>query len=390
MAKRDDVLLPERRPAARLLFIEDEEMVGARTALFGSLRGGPSPLRALAEVAQGLGHEVAFAARYTLINDVAPEVVLLDATARGVLDSLATLREARTEGEPTVLVVVSGKLREEFAETLRALGAHDVLAIEAARTEIQCRLESAVALFRARAEIAHLRDQATRQMRVDDVTGVMSRRFFFQQAHRECSRSRRYGHHLSCLMVEVDHYKSLLATYGAAAADHVLRSVATILGQWTRDCDVIARFSPSKFVVLLPETAIDGATIAREKLHQALDEHHWHYGDSDLPVTVSIGEAELERGPWLGRSSAENAGFISEGDEVGEAALSAREALAGLLEDADAALYIARKGARTPDVFVPYTLAPPAAAKSGEHVATARVRRRGSSTRTSSPPPEDE
>ena len=156
-------------------------------------------------------------------------------------------------------------------------------------------------------------------------------------------------------MLEVDHFKMLSSTFSDTAGEQVLRSLATIIGQWTRDSDLVARFSEAKFVVLLPETDIGGATTVREKIQIALLEHNWRYDKAPMPITVSIGEAELEPISPPGRSDAE---YISEGDETGEIALSAREALAGLLEDADAALYIARKGARVPEVFVPYTPTP--------------------------------
>ena len=79
-----------------------------------------------------------------------------------------------------------------------------------------------------------------------------------------------------------------------------------------------------------------------------------------MPVTVSIGEAELR--PESKNSSEAEGGSGLEDDEIEEetltrvpASISTREALADLLQDGDAALFIARRGARTPDAFVPYT-----------------------------------
>ena len=150
-------------------------------------------------------------------------------------------------------------------------------------------------------------------------------------------------------MVEVDHYRMLCARFSDSIGENVLRSVATIIGQWTRDSDIIARFAESKFVVLLPETDLDGATFAREKLLSALETHPWSRGEQKIPVSVSVGEAQLEHiqpfRPGIEESS--------ESDDMGETALSTREAMAGLLEDSDAALSIARKGARVPEVLVP-------------------------------------
>lgn len=350
-----DALVPALRPAARILLVHDAKTDEKTSTLRATLGRSNSPLKRIAEIAETFGHQAVVAAGYTTIEEAVPECVLVDGSARGISEQLATLKSEKMLEDVPILAVVPTRFKDELLETLRVDGADDFLYADAHSYEIQSRIEGAVTLARAREQINYLRENLARQTRVDDLTGVMSRRFFFQQAHRECSRSRRYGHKLSCLMVEVDHYRQLCATFSEAAGEAVLRSVATIIGQWTRDSDLVARFTDAKFVILLPETNIEGATTVREKIQIALREHDWRHDLKDLPITVSIGEAQLHPGKQTMRVEGE---FISEGDEVGETAFSTRESLAGLLEDADAALYIARKGAKVPDVFVPYTPAP--------------------------------
>jgi len=235
---------------------------------------------------------------------------------------------------------------------LRLQSADEFLAGDAPRFECVARIEAAAMMCRARAEIADLRETLHRQTRVDDLTGVMSRRFFFQQAQRECSRARRYGHPLSCLMLEVNHFKLICSNLGDMTGEQILRTTANIIGQWTRDSDWVARFADAKFAVLLPETDLEGATGAREKLQGALKAHDWSRGEDTLPISFSVGEAQFHAGSTFRSGASE---FIGESEESGDSALSTREALAGLLEDADAALYIARKSARVPEMFVAYT-----------------------------------
>ncbi len=309
-------------------------------------------LRRLGGYATEAGHQVAFALEPALIEELAPEVVLLDGNTADVAGTIDEVRAHSATRDAWIIAVYGGK-KEDVLTALRAETADEFLVADAPRFEVVARLDSGALLFRARAQIAHLREDLNRQTRVDDLTGVMSRRFFFQQAHRECSRARRYGHQLSCLMLEVNHFKLLCANAGDTAGEQVLRSTANIIGQWTRDSDLVARFADAKFAVLLPETGLDGATSVREKLQTALHEHVWTHEDRELPVSVSVGEAEFQMSsPFVSEALSE---FGSESDEAGEAALSTREALAGLLEDADAALYIARKSARVPEMFIAYT-----------------------------------
>jgi len=331
------------RPVPRVLVIENES---------GSSSDSNKRLHRIGVYANEAGHDVAFSSEPAFMEDLAPEVILLDGNTSDVMAHIEAVRAHPATREAWVVAVYSVK-REEALTALRTSGADEYLAADALRFEAVTRLASGAEVFRARADAAHLREDLNRQTRVDDLTGVMSRRFFFQQAHRECSRARRYGHHLSCLMLEVNHFKLLCSNISDAAGEAVLRSTANIIGQWTRDSDLIARFADSKFAVLLPETGLDGATTVREKLQTALHAHKWTFEGGELPISVSVGEAEFHpSSPFAKQISGE---FISEGEEAGEAALSTREALAGLLEDADAALYIARKGARVPDMFIAYT-----------------------------------
>lgn len=372
-------LRPTLHPSARVLLIgaPAEEKLGLK---WGKVA---RPLARVNEVAGECGFFVEEVPYYLASAHELPEVIVFDGAALlarapaananfdgngsansngsasaappGVplgVPNLGTVRELRERPEldaVTFVAIVSERMASDDLVRLQDAGVGGFLSLDASPLEMISRLKSAVELCRARLEIAGLRAQITHSLRVDDVTGVMTRRFFFQQAHRECARARRYGHPLSCLMVEVDHYRMLCARFSDPTGESVLRSIATIIGQWTRDSDIIARFSESKFVVLLPETDIEGATGARENLLSALQSHPWNKGDQQMPVSVSVGESQLERISPSGQS----AEAASEGDDMGETALSTREAMAGLLEDADAALSIARKGARVPEEFVP-------------------------------------
>ncbi len=354
-----DAFVPALRPAARVLILSEDADEKTGALLNGRARAALA-LRRIGEIAGAAGHFTFASSVPIAIDGAAPEVVIVDGSARGAMKMLHAARGNISTARSIIVALIGAKTRDDALEALRAAGADDFLSENAQPVEILARLESATALWRARNQLAELRDQLGRQIRVDDLTGVMSRRFFFQQAHRECSRARRYSGRLSCVMIEIDHFKSLTATFGDFVGEAVLRQTATIIGQWTRDSDLVARFTESKFAVLLPETGIDGATRAQDKITLALASHVWKFDGAAIPVSVSIGEAELQPGTPMQRVDGD---YISEGDEIGDCALSTREALAGLLEDADAALFVARKGARVPEVFVPYTPVPEAVAR---------------------------
>jgi GGDEF domain-containing protein len=130
--------------------------------------------------------------------------------------------------------------------------------------------------------------------------------------------------------------------FGYDCGDYVLRSVANILRDSTRDSDIVARFSEDKFVIMLPETPIDGAITMSENIQRLISENEFSWHGQTLPISVSVGEAARRCEGDADRVDA----AADDDDET--VALSLREELAELLEEADAALFVAKRGVRSP------------------------------------------
>ena len=181
----DDQFVPTLRPTARLLFIDERTTPGFAAAL----QRGAAPLKRIAEIAESLGHQIS-EIDAPLAVEIAPEAIIFDGSARGALEMLRAIRAEPSLGHAPILAVC-GRCNDETLEELRSQGVDDFLGAEAPKAEIQTRVESAAALSAARDEVLNLKAQLARQTRVDDLTGVMSRRFFFQPGHRENGRARR-------------------------------------------------------------------------------------------------------------------------------------------------------------------------------------------------------
>ena len=308
------------------------------------------------------GHQVTMASLddwQTTLTDVSSEVVLLYPSADSHTSLQASMQLCRDiknapGSESAAIIVVlpaSDSTHGSSWLTWQTAGADDLLNTYASGAEVEARVELLARFSRLSQQLADVREELSKNIQLDDVTQLMNRRFFFQAAHRECSRAHRYNHPLSCLMVEINYFDRLNHTFGYPCGDYVLRTVAASIRQWTRDSDIVARFGENKFVVLLPETDVEGAMIVREKLQRTLAENDFMWQEQKLPVTISIGEAERRWNPW--------ASHDNEADTHAEtSSISLQEELAELLEDADAALSIARKGVRCPEVFIEYSPAP--------------------------------
>ena len=128
----------------------------------------------------------------------------------------------------------------------------------------------------------------------DPLTGLPNRRFFDDVAALDLDRFLRFGKSSSLLMIDLDHFKSINDTYGHAAGDEVLRSVASIGKSIFRSCDMFARLGGEEFVCLLPGTDEWGAVMAAEKLRSTIKRAQISVGDQKIAVTASIGVSSIE------------------------------------------------------------------------------------------------
>ncbi len=129
---------------------------------------------------------------------------------------------------------------------------------------------------------------------IDPLTGVLNRRSFFELAEQELSRCRRHPRPLSALMLDIDLFKLVNDRYGHQTGDDVLRAVVAACLTSLRDRDIIGRLGGEEFACILPDTTIEQAMIAAERLRVAVSGRAVGRADGQpITVTVSVGVASL-------------------------------------------------------------------------------------------------
>jgi diguanylate cyclase (GGDEF)-like protein len=128
----------------------------------------------------------------------------------------------------------------------------------------------------------------------DTLTGIYNRRHFMARLDSEWKRFRRYERPLSILMLDIDHFKSINDRYGHDVGDQVIVAVAQLCATQTRDSDVAARIGGEEFAIILPETNLDDACAAAERLRVAVAENPFATRTGVLTVTASVGAALAE------------------------------------------------------------------------------------------------
>src|SRR4051794_12970797 len=232
------------------------------------------------------------------VRRVTPHVVLLDHGLTGE-DRRSLVRDVA--GDPdllgTAVVLMHPDPSVEDVVDALAAGAVDVWSGDAVGPELIARVRSA---FRSRQLLdlalrryTDLEDLAYR----DELTELPNRRGSARQLDVLISRARRHGHQLALLLVDADRFKNVNDEHGHAIGDIVLRELAHRLRERVRREDLVGRWGGEEFLVALPETTPDAAAAVAEALRAAVSGTPVVAGESELPLTVSIGVAAWTGGP---------------------------------------------------------------------------------------------
>lgn len=126
----------------------------------------------------------------------------------------------------------------------------------------------------------------------DELTGLYNRRHVMEELKAEFSRSMRFGLPLSCLAIDLDFFKEVNDRYGHLAGDEALRQISDLFQKNFREPDILARSGGEEFLVILPQTDIQGALAKAELLRKQVERQAFtvEHGTT-IHMTISIGAA---------------------------------------------------------------------------------------------------
>ncbi|SDA47278.1 PAS domain S-box-containing protein/diguanylate cyclase (GGDEF) domain-containing protein [Pseudomonas sp. NFACC15-1] len=137
--------------------------------------------------------------------------------------------------------------------------------------------------------------QLQRLSSTDQLTGLYNRGHWESNLKAAFARYQRYGHALSLVMLDIDHFKRVNDTYGHQAGDKVIEHVARLLHEHVRESDVAGRYGGEEFGVVLSDTDKAGAQIFAERLRKAIEALEVQFNDQTIRFTVSLGVADLSQ-----------------------------------------------------------------------------------------------
>ena len=218
------------------------------------------------------------------------------------LDGLELCRRIRSTPRlaGTYVIIVTGRdSREDLVAGLQA-GANDYMVKPLNIAELQARVGVGMRVASLQTNLAQTvkelrstRDHLAKLVSTDVLTGVYSRRWWFDVAAKEFSRARRYNRMFSLLMADLDFFKQINDTYGHEAGDRVLKQFGGLLRKTCRQSDVIGRLGGEEFALLLPETSSQDAQRMATRITEACHALLLDSAGGETHVSCSIGITEL-------------------------------------------------------------------------------------------------
>ncbi|MFA5370374.1 MAG: diguanylate cyclase [Sideroxydans sp.] len=240
-----------------------------------------------------------------------PQVVLTD-WHMPRMDGIALSRELRRlpRHRDTYLIAVTTETTPDKLVEAFDAGVDDYLLKPLVPKLFFARLCAAQRVVQLQEELAFEREQLVRfsnelsaanerlqqQALTDALTDLPNRRFAMERLAQEWALARRGDRALSCMMLDIDHFKSINDRFGHQLGDVALQQVADILRKTARVQDVVCRYGGEEFLVICPDSGMEAAYQAAERMRIAVESLRVPVaGGHYLPLTISIGVAQKER-----------------------------------------------------------------------------------------------
>jgi len=240
-----------------------------------------------------------------VLESLKPDLILLDIMMPGI-DGFETCRLIKQKKETAEIPIIFISALDGMDDKIAGFeaGGVDYITKPFQRIEVLTRINTHIYLRRKEQELEKALDEVVRQQKIfktlsitDDLTGLYNRRHLSTIIKREFQRSIRHDSDLSCLMLDLDYFKQVNDKYGHDFGDTVLRTFASIMEGFLRSSDFAFRYGGEEFLLLLPETNVEGALQVGEKIRLRMTQEKIIEGDIQATVLVSAGVASTQHNP---------------------------------------------------------------------------------------------
>ena len=151
-------------------------------------------------------------------------------------------------------------------------------------------------LFDANSEVESQKEKLYKLSVTDYLTGSYNRRFILETLEIEFMKSKRYSFSLSCILLDIDNFKSINDRYGHQVGDFTLKTIAEMIQETIREVDIFGRNGGEEFLVILPNTKVHDAATVAEKIRKKIAQLRFDTGNEEVgsfSLTLSLGVSDI-------------------------------------------------------------------------------------------------
>ncbi|MDB4905634.1 MAG: diguanylate cyclase [Gemmatimonadetes bacterium] len=233
------------------------------------------------------------------IESEPPDLVLLDVMMPTMDGNEVARRVKQNRALPFIPIIMQTALdsTESKVEGLEA-GADDYITKPIDFAELRARLRSMLrikrlqeALEERERELLEVNEKLRWMSQTDALTGLDNRRHLSERLNEMFEHAKRLNEPFSCVMCDLDKFKSVNDTYGHQAGDQVLIQLAQVLKIEAREIDRVGRYGGEEFMLLLPGTVLDAAVTFAERVRKHIESRTFTFEGGSLQRTASFGVA---------------------------------------------------------------------------------------------------
>lgn len=201
------------------------------------------------------------------------------------------IKKLRKSERYSVIMAISSISNDIVISNILSAGADDYIIKPFIESIFMARLKANVRTFYLLKQLKEKNLKLEQIVKIDGLTELLNHKYVFERLAEEIQRAQRYSTLFSIIMIDIDNFKLVNDNYGHQTGDEVLIQISKCLQNNLRNIDIIGRYGGEEFLIILPETNLQGAYIIAERLREGVSQIN--FSKENLRVNISSGIAEF-------------------------------------------------------------------------------------------------